>query len=183
MINSIKNQKGIVLFVTLMLLVLGFALVATMFRLASQDTKLASLEQGDTVALDAAKAGADLFIYMAQNAPAATPLGASPNGGNCLQVKLSTATADWSKAPGWAGCTTQANATNPDPTQFWDITFALSNYTVYVKVLDNSTTTALGITGAPCYDGCFYYTVATSAQSSGSPPVRADVLFVYRYDQ
>ena len=64
MINPIQNQKGIALIATLMLLVLGFAVVAILFRLSTQETKLARLEQGYTTALDAAKAGADLFIYM-----------------------------------------------------------------------------------------------------------------------
>ena len=67
MINPIRNQKGIALVVTLMLLVLGFAIVAILFRLATQETKLAGLEQGYTTALDAAKAGTDLFIDMIAN--------------------------------------------------------------------------------------------------------------------
>ena len=89
MINPIRNQKGIALVATLMLLVLGFAVVATLFRLSTQETKLARLEQGYTTALDAAKAGTDLFIYMVQNqvfippvpagAGASTPFGTSLN--------------------------------------------------------------------------------------------------------
>jgi Tfp pilus assembly protein PilX len=184
--DSIQNQKGIALIATMMLLVLGFAVVAILFRLTTQETKLARLEQGYTAALDAAKGGADLFIYMAQNPGATTPLGTSPDQGQCLQVKLGNATQDWAVVPAWgaAGCPSQANATITDPTQYPDITFTLSNYTVNVKVLDNSTTYAMGIVGSPCFNGCFYYTVAAHAQTLGSSASEhADVLFVYRFDQ
>ena len=41
--NSIQNQKGIALITTLMLVVLGFGVVAIMLRLSTQETKLARL--------------------------------------------------------------------------------------------------------------------------------------------
>ena len=68
--NPIQNQKGIALIATLMLLVLGFAVVAILFRLSTQETKLARLEQGYTTALDAAKGATDLFIFTVQNGSA-----------------------------------------------------------------------------------------------------------------
>ncbi|MGA2401615.1 MAG: hypothetical protein ABSG91_07890 [Syntrophobacteraceae bacterium] len=203
MINSISNQKGIALVTTLMLLVLGFAVVAILFRLTTQETKLARLEQGYTTALDAAKAGADLFIYMAQNCAqspthscgnpplvagvAGTPFGTSYLGGQCLQIKLFNATSTWSTTAGWStapGCPSQANATNSDPT-IYDITFTLSNgatpYKVYVKVIDTWATQKTGST--PCNNGCYYYTVLTRAQAPGGSGPHADIQFVYRYDQ
>jgi Tfp pilus assembly protein PilX len=65
--SSIRNQKGIALITTMMLLVLAIGVVAILFRLSTRETKLAVLEQGYTVALDAAKAGADDFMVYVQN--------------------------------------------------------------------------------------------------------------------
>jgi Tfp pilus assembly protein PilX len=191
MTNPIRNQKGIALVATLMLLVLGFAVVAMLFRLSTQETKLARLEQGYSTALDAAKAGTDLFIYMVQNqvqvpppVGAGTPFGTSMNAGRCLQIKMGNATSSWSGTAGWntaPACPSQANATSTDPAVSPDITLTLSNYTVSVKVIDNypSAKTA----SPPCdTNGCYYYTVVARAVAPDSNE-HSDVLFVYRYDQ
>ncbi len=200
MINPIRNQKGIALIVTLMLLVLGFAVVAILFRLTTQETKLARLEQGYTTALDAAKAGADVFIDMVQNVgynPAlpnnsysgpAYPFGRSVLNGTCLQMKMTTypssawATAAWTAA----GCPAQNNATSiyptgsTDLTQYYaDTTLTLGNYTVYIKLIDTWFTNGTG-TGTPCPNGCNYYTVISRAQAPNSSE-HADIQFVYRY--
>jgi len=193
MIKTIQNQKGIALVATLMMLVLGFAIVAIMFRLSTQETSLARLEQGYTSALDAAKAGTDLFIYMAQNqvyippvpggAGAGTPFGTSQNQGRCLQIKMANATSSWSLTSGWntaPACPSEANATSTDPTVSPDITLTLANYTVDLKVIDNWLTQATGI--APCQNGCYYYTVVSRAVGPNSGE-NAQVTFVYRYSQ
>jgi len=199
MINPIRNQKGIALVVTLMLLVLGFAVVATLLRLSTQETKLTSLEQGYTMALDAAKAGTDLFIGQVENTQGTSPpkVGNPPNGfgtnflnGACLTIKMFNPTTSWTTTPGWAGCPNLANATSPFPTDPTDIagyyndtTLPLPNgYTVYLKVIDNYQTAATGCTApCPCQNGCYYYTVLARAQAQGSNE-HADVQFVYRFD-
>ncbi len=191
--NPIKNQNGIALISTLMLLVLGFAVVAILFRLSTQETKLAHLEQGYSTALDAAKGATDLFIFTVQNGfalgvpPTAPFAGMAYNQVNCLQVKLTQATSEpWSADPGWtAACPSQANATSSDPTTGYDIVLTnFNNYTVYLKVIDNTKTDAVGSTTAPCYNGCYYYTVVARAQpTTGGTNTHADVSFVYRYDQ
>ncbi len=188
--SPIQNQRGIALIATLMLLVLGFAVVAILFRLSTQETKLARLEQGYATALDAAKGATDLFIYMVQNqvpnppvSGASTPFGTSLNGGRCLQIKMANATSSWATTTGWntaPACPSQANATSTDPTQSPDITLTLSNYTVSVKVIDNWLTQDTGAT--PCNHGCFYYTVVARAQAPDSSE-HADISFIYRYDQ
>ncbi len=187
MINPIQSQKGIALVATLMILVLGFAVVAIMFRLSTQETKLARLEQGYTTALDAAKAGTDLFIYMVQNqvsVPPSAPFGTSLNQGRCLQVKVGNATSSWSSTAAWntaPACPSQANATNTNPTVSPDITLTLSNYTVDVKVIDNSMTTQQA-GSATCPNGCYYYTVVSRALAPNSGE-HAEILFVYRYSR
>ncbi len=197
MINPIKNQKGIALIATLMILVLGFAVVAIMFRLSTQETKLARLEQGYTTALDAAKAGTDLFIYMVQNGVNSPPNASfgTPSNQNCFAIKMNNAANNpphnppnnWSNSSyqgqAWSalGCPTQANATSPDPTVSPDITLTLSNYTVDVKVIDNSLTTQ-DASSATCPNGCYYYTVVSRALAPNSGE-HAEILFVYRYSR
>lgn len=186
--NPIQNQKGIALIATLMLMVLGFAIVAILFGLSTQETKLTRLEQGYTTALNAAKAGTDLYIYMVQNGAHTPPnanFGTSPNNGNCLKVKMGVGniTSTWSGAQ-WAGCpqastTTAPSAISSNPTDSPDITLTLSNYTVYVKVIDNWYTPKTG--AAPCaVNGCTYYTVISQAVSPDLSE-HAEVLFVYRW--
>lgn len=198
MINPIRNQKGIALVVTLMMLVLGFAVVATLLRLSTQETKLARLEQGYTTSLDAAKAGTDLFIEQVQQweANLPKPLPASPpfNGsyllnGTCLTIKMSQQTSSWTSTTGWnTGCPTLANAISPFPTDstntanyYSDATLPLGNYTVYLKVIDNYQSNPNG-TPPPCQNGCYYYTVLARAQAQGSNE-HADIQFVYRLDE
>jgi len=208
MINPIRNQKGIALVVTLMLLVLGFAVVAALFRLSTQETKLARLEQSYTTELDAAKAGTDLFIQMVEFSQGGSAPGGVGNGpappaglgianyltGACLTVKMSQPTSLWTGTGGWAGCPTQAQATSPFPTDstntanyYSDTTLTMGNYTVYAKLIDTFQTTQPGGgpcpngTYCPCTKGCYYYTVLTRAQTQGSNE-HADIQFVYRYD-
>jgi Tfp pilus assembly protein PilX len=191
MINVIRNQKGIALISTLMLLVLGFAIVAILFRLTTRETKLASLEQGYTTALDAAKAGTDLFIYMVQNgvsippvpggAGAATPFGTSALNGQCLALKMSSS--PQATSPPWpAPC--PANAATTNPAQSPDITLTLSGYTVNVKVIDNRATAGTDCTPpCACLNGCYYYTVISQALPATGTGPQAEITFVYRYDQ
>lgn len=188
--NPIQNQKGIALIATLMLVVLGFAVVAILFRLSTQETKLARLEQGYTTALDAAKGATDFFIFTVQNGsalltPPAPPFGATFNQINCLKAKMTSATSAWNGA----GCqqtltTTAPSAISSDPTDSPDITFQLmtpSAYTVNVKVIDTTMTPAAN-PNTPCFNGCYYYTVVARAISPDSTE-HADIFFVYRYDR
>ena len=201
MINPIRNQKGIALVVTLMMLVLGFAVVAILLRLSTQETKLTRLEQGYTTALDAAKAGADLFMGQVENSQSMFNQTLLPITGfgtinaPCLTIKMWKPTSSWTSTTGWgAGCPTLANATSAfpsDPTDitnvtgyYNDMTMPLpNNYTVYVKVIDNYKTAATSCSPAPCPCslGCYYYTVLSRAQAPGSSE-HADVQFVYRFD-
>jgi Tfp pilus assembly protein PilX len=199
--NPIRNQKGIALIATLMLLVLALGVVAILFRLVTQETKLTRLEQSYTAALDSAKGGADLFIDMIQRGNPSTPapaFGTNPNP-NCLNVKMSNATTDstgktWDQQAGWAGCPySLTQATSTDPTVGTDVTLTLNSglapnsggvpCTVYIKVIDTYQSAALHGANNPnnCYDGCYYYTVISRAQPTGSTQY-AEVFFVYRYD-
>jgi len=207
--NPIRNQKGIALVATLMLLVLGLGVVAILFRLVTQDTKLASLEQGYTTTLDAAKAGADLFIDMVQRGSSvpplpnqpytgpANPFGTVPNNGSCLNVKMNNPTSSWTAQAGWAAsCGSTTSTQNPsaidtNPADSPDITVTWNNgvagavpCTVNIKVIN--TYFSQPVNGQPnpgnCYYGCYYYTIVSRAQTTGSNEY-SEVYFVYRYDK
>ena len=189
MIRVLKNEKGIALITTLLLLVLGFAVVVTLLRLVTAETKMSRMEQSYQTALDTAKGGADLFISMKQQYTGSgvfqQPLGSNPVSPLCLQVKLNNPTASWdANWPGGVGCPTVAsgNATNADPTQHADITLSLSNYNVSIKVIDTwfSSATNCG-SNCPCNNGCYYYTVSVRSVAPDSNE-NANIYFIYRYD-
>jgi len=192
--NPIRNRKGIALISTLMLLVLGLMVVAILMRLVTQETKLARLEQGYSTALDAAKGGADAFIFIAQNGlalgiPPTPPFAGTFNNAACLRIKMTNPTASWT-IPAWttAACPSATSTTYPSAISsdlathpdMADISFIFGTYTVYLKIIDNSPTQ--GNDAPPCPNGCNYYTVLSSAQNAATGQ-HADVQFVYRLPQ
>lgn len=190
MTKVLGNQRGLALITTVMLLVLAFAVVAILLRLTTRQTQMAGLEQGYTTALDAAKAGTDMFITYAQNCAASyannhLACGGLPaafgNGNsfvdNCLTTKLNypalTSAGNWITD----GCSdTLQNRTDNNPLNDPDMTLTLNNYTISVKVID---TYVVGNTNPACPNGCFYYTAAARSQVNGSPE-HVDVQFIYR---
>jgi Tfp pilus assembly protein PilX len=203
--NPLNNQKGIALITTLMLLVLGFAVVVTLLKMVTNETKLSGLEQNYSISLDAAKGAADTFITMRQNGPLGKGLATLPSGsgsnilsssynnGACLQVKMDnatypTSTTDWTNIGGWSGCPTIAQATATDSTNmqnFYDIKLNLFNknvsYTQYVKVIDTQVIAPTGCTPQPCQcdHGCYIHTVNVL---SVAPKGQSQVTFVYEWD-
>ena len=155
MMDPIRNQKGIALVTTLMLLVLGLGVVAILFRLTARETKLAVLEQGYAAALDAAKAGADDFIVYVQNCIAlqvnngvytscgnpslpngqipagfgTNPFGTSRANGECLSVKLLYSTSAWGTGANqqtWTNNACGTQADSKDPTTFTNADLTLT---------------------------------------------------------
>ncbi len=186
--RALRNEKGLALLSTLMMLVLGFGVVAMLLRLVTAESKLAGMEQGYTTALDAGKSAADMFLYLVQNSldnPPNTIGAATTPNSSCIQIKRTKKTSEWTGA-GWddKGCPSIANATNPDPTVFPDVTMTLANCIVKFKII-NTTLTAAPVpappSGTPCELGCIYYTVNVRSVSTNKE--QADLSFVYRYDQ
>ncbi|MCE5333988.1 MAG: hypothetical protein LLG06_05310 [Desulfobacteraceae bacterium] len=183
---TLNNEKGIALITTLMFVALGFSIIAILLRMVTVETKMARLEQSYSIALDGAKGGADMFIFLVQNGLTAPPspgigTGTAVNSGHCFHVKLNYPTASWVSQSEWTtyACPTQAVATDPDPTAQPDFTMTLSNHTVSVKIIDTIQTQPAA--AAPCLNGCSYYTVNVRSQATGTGE-HADITFVYRYD-
>lgn len=193
-----NNEKGIALITTLILMVLGFAVVATLLSLVTTSTKLAGLEQRYATTLDAAKGGADLIIQMInQDSPTApivrvngvdTPIAGATNVSEqqCLKWKMTHATTDWDAAH----CSDLAAAKAPfptaiDPDQYnADLEFGLSTYNVYLKIIDTTGTDPVACASppCPCENGCWFYTVNVRAQVPHGHE-HADIDFVYRIDK
>lgn len=208
MIKPIRNQRGLALITTLLLLVLGFAVVAILLRLTARQAKLTGVEQGYTTALDAAKAGADDFMYNVQlclnnntagpTNPCTSPaqgfgvVAGSGTKGGCLFMKMfnntSTPTTSWETDTNWNStlCGNQADATatdNTDIKNFPDITVPMGNYTVYIKIINTYISAPPASTDHTnlCYPkGCYYYTVLSQAVGNGTGE-HAQVQFIYRY--
>lgn len=188
--TNFGSEKGIALVTTLMFMVLGFALVATLLLLVTNATKLAGIEQNYATALDAAKGGADMVVCMIQNNIAAPPavanLTTQSPASQCTSVKLNNSTAAWYGNGVWTtanGCPTQVSggATSTDPTVNPDLTFSLSGYLVSAKIIDTNRTASTTDTTSPCYpDGCSYFSVVVRAQATNGGE-NANITFLYRY--
>lgn len=152
---------------TLMLMVMGFALVATLMVLVTQGTKLSGIEQRYTAALEAGKGGTEMIIDMIRNSTYAPPVGVgsatSPSG--CLQQKMTLATSAWTGT-----CLASSDTAPTDPTNRTDIRFTLGNYVVYVKIID----TQVAGTG-------FLYTINSRATLPNSNE-KAEISFVYQQE-
>ena len=201
MTKPLCNQKGLALLTTMVLLVLGFAVVAILLRLTTRQTQIAGFEQGYTSALNAARAGTDMFITYAQNCTnsynnTSKPCGGLPpafgtsNVNNCLTIKLNNPTfsssganqLNWTTLSLWStyGCSgTLQQVTDSNPADHPDMTLDWKNYTISVKVIDTYEA-GDAASGTPCSDGCYYYTAVARAQSNDSPE-HVDVQFIYRY--
>ncbi len=203
------NEKGLALITTMLLLALGFAVVAILLQLTTRQAKLTGIENGYSTALDGAKAGADAFIYNTQLCINANPSGsttpcASPAGfgtlqgtaqNPCIYLKLfnpttSTTGTNWSNVANWSisACgsmtSTPPTATATDSADiqnFPDLTLQLGSYNVYVKLVNTFVSSAPTSPTDPCYSssGCYYYTVVSLARSSSGN--MAQVQFIYRY--
>lgn len=182
-----RNEKGIALLTTLMLMVLGFAVVVTLLQLVTASSKLSRLEQRYATALDASKGGSDLMICMIQNALNAPPSGlnAAENAGdtsaektrksNCMKEKLNNPTASW--AITGTTCVSLANATDPNPKVQPDLTLTLGDFKVYAKIID---TVQIAPGSPPCnFGGCLYHTINVRSEMPNSNE-RADITFLYR---
>lgn len=202
MTNPLKNQKGLALITTLLLMALGLVVVGILMRLVLNQSKVTGLQQGYATSLDAAKAGADDFIYTAllclyggSAACTSPPTGfgtviGSGSTTGCLYMKLRNATTAWGTG-NWntSLCGTQLQAMDSglaNLKQFPDITAVLGNYTTYVKIVNtyigpapqNASTTD------PCYsNGCYYFTVVSQAVNTATQQAQAQVQFIYRFPE
>jgi hypothetical protein len=177
--RTIHNEKGIALLTTLMLMVLGFGVVATLLYMVTYGTKTTSVEQKYATALDAAKGGADFIINMMQNElygpPGLGTVVASSSSSLCIEQKMTQATTDSNPLSAWPPCcsgnSTQCNSdiVNPDPRILPDLTLAVGGCRVYVKIINTKITT-----------NNFLYTVTVRADSpTASLEPHAEIFFLY----
>jgi hypothetical protein len=189
--HTIHNEKGIALLTTLMLMVLGFGVVATLLYMVTYGTKTTSIEQKYATALDAAKGGVDFMVNMMQNELFGPPgLGGvvvSSSSSLCMEQKLTQPTTDSDPSQNWrkSSCcpdnSTQAitycstlneyntNIVNSDPKILPDLTLTLAGCQVFVKIINTKIT-----------NNDFLYTVSVRADSpTPSREPHAEISFLY----
>lgn len=166
--HLIHDKRGFALLTTLMLMVLGFGIVATLLYMITQSTKTTRLGQKYATALDAAKGGADMIINMMENELFTPPNLASAVGVNadCLEEKLTQATLGDNGTANWVSCTDQA--TTPDSKTAPDFTLTLADYQVYVKIIYRTDTSTNSL-----------YVVNVRAEIPGSQEY-AEISFLYQ---
>jgi len=151
----IHDNKGFALLTTLMLMVLGFGIVATLLYMITQSTKTTRLGQKYAVALDAAKGGADMIIHMMENELFSPPtlLNAIVGKAECLKDnKMVQPTMDGNGRINWSesDCTPNAitgstctidQVLSSDPKICPDLSLMLASHQVYVKIVHRTDTT------------------------------------------
>jgi hypothetical protein len=172
--NRPERERGIALLTTLMLMVLGFGLVATLLYMVTYGTKTTRLEQEYAVALDAAKGGADMIINMAQRSLFDPPNlgGAAGSNASCLEEKLTMQNTGDNATGNWRSCSMQA--TTSDPKISPDLTLTMANHRVYVKIVDTRVTTSNTATN-------FFYTVNVRAEALNGQG-RAELSCLYQVE-
>jgi hypothetical protein len=171
----VYNEKGIALLTTLMLMVLGFGVVATLLYMVTYGTKTSSVEQKYATALDAAKGGADFLINMMQNELFGPPgLGGvvvSSSSSLCMEQKLTQATTESNPSSGWPPCCSgnSTQCVNSDPRILPDLTLAVGGCQVFVKIINTKIT-----------NNAYLYTVSVRADSpTDSREPHAEISFLY----
>lgn len=137
LVNRLRNEKGIVLGVVLILSAVGLALMAALMLMASRWTGISKMERNYRTAIDAARGGAEIAYQVIGARGAIDGLGLTTdtevrltvdNQAN-LTTKMTQATALW-------GGLDRSSNIDPAVAGSYDMRCAMGDYTVYVKVVD-----------------------------------------------
>jgi Na+-transporting NADH:ubiquinone oxidoreductase subunit NqrC len=195
----VMNKKGSTLLVVLVLSAVALVIVAGLLYMVTQNTKLSGSSRQYKNALEAAKAGADVFNQVINNSgkPPSLVL-ANFTIGTQLATKLTTSTA------GWVGLSNTITI-DPNDTTTYDVTFDLGTspaYRVYGKIVDtvpgNSSSNAIpwhkgGTVNSQTASGGggsgnimaqshpYMYTIEILSQQVSNPLERAKLSVVYQY--
>lgn len=176
-----RDEKGIVLVSTLILMVLGAGLVVALLKLTTHATKLSGLEQQYTTAIEASKGGTEVIINMIKSetyTPPAIGSASAASGSVCLQQKLTKSSSPCPAppclvpclaSPCWTSC--GSNATSSDPTAEPDITMSLSGYSMFLKVVDTKES-----------EDKYMYSIKVRSVSPATND-QAEISFLYQIDK
>ncbi len=165
------NEKGMALVMTLMFILLGFAMVLTLIAMATEGIRLGGVDQKYRTALDGAKSGSEFLINMIRMEITVPPNFLAAVGSStpaCLNQKLTSVTS----STNWSSCSSFSQSSNVDPTIAPDIVFVVSGYNVSVKIVDTKETPS-----------AYCYTIITRAQAPQNPAERAEILILYESDK
>lgn len=164
MSRMLRNEKGIALVTTLLLMTFGVGLSALVAYSMATSLKMSRNRLDYQRALQAAKAGEEAvkaMVLFEESAPDAIFASGQVGDADCLEDKLNHSTNHWSACG--------EPSTIPDATKAPDVTFVHGSYNVRVKIIDTRQTSTH-----------YYYTVLSRAESPGGNA--AEILFVYRLE-
>ena len=145
--KNLKNEKGIALVTALLLTLIALAMIMALLYMITWQTKLSAAHKRYKTTLEASQGSTEIFTkqilplvfanHTTGGLAAQFPgLNLSAGSSNCLNAKLSMATAEWGAACG-------TGATSIDPVQLPDITLTLAgqsdtntSYNVFTKIVD-----------------------------------------------
>lgn len=170
-----NNERGIALITTLLLMVLGFAVVVILLQMVTQGTKISGVEQRYSTALEASKGGENVIIDTILNDGALNAdlvatgniLGNTFNA-DCFRQKITKATSLTPKV-NWGACSD--NNLTSDLTKDPDIMMNLNNYQVLIKIIDTRET-----------GSAFIYTIKILSQVPNSPE-HSEISILYQLDK
>jgi hypothetical protein len=160
----LRNEKGIALVTTLLLMAFGVGLSALVAYSLATSLKMSGNRLDYQRALQAAKAGEEAvkaMVLFEESAPDAIFSSSNVWDAGCLEDKLNHSSNHWS------ACGEPSKS--PDATEAPDITFVQGPYNVRVKIIDTRQTSTH-----------YYYTILSRAESPRGNT--AEVLFVYRLE-
>lgn len=207
--KRLRSQNGIALVTSLMLTLISLTIVMALLLLITQSTQVSGQFKRYKTALDATYGGTEIFAkdilpYILRNYSSPTLINdvqsnfTDSYGGavtsvlttpNCLQSKLTKATADWP-----AGCDMSPTASN-NPDISFKLQAASGNpYVVYSKIVDttvgNSDVSGLQLEGSGVAEGStvitpqhfpYIYRLEVQGQKEGNRSAQANIEVLYAY--
>ncbi len=177
----IASNKGVALFMALILGLVSVMFLSALLYMISTGTRMSGLERTYSTAVEAARGGADIVCRLlrrggvdVQDLVNATWVSVSNE--QCLSEKLETITTYWSHCPSYGNCTPTDFDDFNDIIDCSDVQTTAGAYNVYIKIVD----TKSYINGNG--DTCYIYTVHVLSRSNDDPNDKAWITFLYRVE-
>lgn len=196
-IVHLDNEKGIALFIVLILSVIALAIMAGLLYMVTSGTQISGIQKRYKTAIEAGLGGKDVTyqVIKAKGDPGIPKIAFSFSTAftnACQGDKLNKPTFIGSTY-NWTNCTNQNAATSltidPNTPSTYDMTFQLGAYTVYAKIVDTVEGNSRKDEGfATDPDGTipaqhipYLYTIEICALDAANTAERAKLSILYQY--
>jgi len=174
----IASNKGVALFMALILGLVSVMFLSALLYMISTGTRMSGLERTYSTAVEAARGGADIVCRLLRrggvdvqdlvNAPWVTV-----RDQQCLSDKLENETSNWTNCTN--GCEDEYDDLT-DIRNCYDLRTTAGSYEVNVKIVD--TKSYINAHG----DTCYIYTIHALSISNDDPNDKAWITFLYRVE-